>query len=361
MKENNSEKNSDKKNYDLSEINKGNDIEFNISNIENFDNTSKKISNTKKERLNFNYSLLLKNIISDIKNNRKQRYYEDEFKINLLLMTSFKNKHFKLLCLNLLLQLNNKKEFSNLAKYIISKIKKYHNADKNNDLNKKSLLSIYVSTSRILYLSQNFFYSFFYAWKARNLVIKMGKKKYKEEFDEINYLFEQAKDMIVNHINLKENYFNEGIMDKLQNINKILDSLLRESQIKDNKNNDQIQNDDINDIEDDNSDYGSYMFLINKEWIMKAKVFIDYYIIASQEQISETNSLKKVFDLNNILNSFFKLEASTSQIYPGPINNFNLINYKDCWEDPNNEDENYYIDKNSNDFIKISEKNYKTL
>ena len=361
MNENNSEKNKIEINYDLSEINKGNDIEFNISNIENFDNTSKKISNTKKERLNFNYSLLLKNIISDIKNNRKQRYYEDEFKINLLLMTSFKNKHFKLLCLNLLLQLNNKKEFSNLAKYIISKIKKYLNADKNNDLNKKSLLSIYVSTSRILYLSRNFFYSFFYAWKARNLVIKMGKKKYKEEFDEINYLFEQAKDMIVNHINLKENYFNEGIMDKLQYINKILDSLLRESQIKDNKNNDQIQNDDINDIEDDNSDYGSYMFLINKEWIMKAKVFIDYYIIASQEQISETNSLKKVFDLNNILNSFFKLEASTSQIYPGPINNFNLINYKDCWEDPNNEDENYYIDKNSNDFIKISEKNYKIL
>ena len=181
MNENNSEKNKIEINYDLSEINKGNDIEFNISNIENFDNTSKKISNTKKERLNFNYSLLLKNIISDIKNNRKQRYYEDEFKINLLLMTSFKNKHFKLLCLNLLLQLNNKKEFSNLAKYIISKIKKFLNADKNNDLNKKSLLSIYVSTSRILYLNQNFFYSFFYAWKARNLVIKMGKKKYKEE------------------------------------------------------------------------------------------------------------------------------------------------------------------------------------
>ena len=361
MKENNSEKNKIEINYDLSEINNGNDIEFDLSNIENFDNTSKKISNIKKERINFNYSLLLKNIISDIKNNRKHRYYEDEFKINLLLMTSFKNVHFKLLCLNLILQLNNKIEFSNLAKYIISKTIKYLDADKNNNLNKKTILSIYISTSRILFLAQNYFYSFFYAWKARNLVNKMGKKRYKEESEEISYLFEQAKDMLVNHINLKENYFNENIMDKLQNINKILDSLLRESQIKDNKNNIPNQNADINENEDDNSDYGSYMFLINKEWVMKAKVFIDYYIISSQEQISEANSLKSVFDLNNILNSYFNLETSTSQLYPGPINNFNLINYKDCWEDPNNEDENYYIDKNSTNFIKISEKNYRIV
>ena len=181
MKENNSEKNKIEINYDLSEINNGNDIEFDLSNIENFDNTSKKISNIKKERINFNYSLLLKNIISDIKNNRKHRYYEDEFKINLLLMTSFKNVHFKLLCLNLILQLNNKIEFSNLAKYIISKTIKYLDADKNNNLNKKTILSIYISTSRILFLAQNYFYSFFYAWKARNLVNKMGKKRYKEE------------------------------------------------------------------------------------------------------------------------------------------------------------------------------------
>ena len=293
MNENNSEKNKNEINYDLSEINKGNDIEFDISNIKDFDDTSKKISNIKKERLNFNYSLILKNIISDIKNNKKQKYYEDEFKINLLLMTSFKNIHFKLLCLNLILQLNNEKEFSNLAKYIISKINKYLNANKNIDLNKKSLLSIYVSTSRIFYLEKNYFYSFFYAWKAKNLLIKMGKNKYKEESEEISNLIGQLKDMLVDHINLKEIYFKEDIMDKLRNINKILDSLLRESQIKDNKNNNQIQNNDINDIndinnnEDDNSDYGSYIYLINKEWIMKAKIFIDYYIIASQEQISE--------------------------------------------------------------------------
>ena len=361
MNENNPEKNKIEINYDLSEINKGNDIEFDIPNIENFDNTSKKITNTKKERLNFNYSLILKKIISDIQNNRKQRYYEDEFKTNLLLMTSLKNIHFKVLCYNILLQLNNKKEFSNLAKYIISKIKKYLASDKNIELNKKSLLSIYISTSRIFFLEGNFFYSFFYAWKARNLVNKMGKKKYKEESEEISYLFEQVKDMIVNHINLKENYFKEDIMDKLQNINKILDGLLRESQINDSINNDQIKDNDVNDIDDDNADYGSYIFLINKEWIMKAKVFIDYYIIASQEQISEDNPLKSVFDLNNILNSFFNLDTSNTKIYPGPINNFNLSNYKDCWEDPNNEDENYYIDNNSKDFIKISEKNYKII
>ena len=360
MKEKNSEKNKIEINYDLSEINKDNEIEFDILNVENFDNTSKKIPNKKKERLKLNYSLILKNIISDINNNRKERYDDDEFKINLLSMTSLKNVHLELSCLSIISQFNNRKEFSNMSKYILSKLTKY-NTKYNPDLNKRSLVAIYLASSRIFFLEHNYFYSFYYILKARNIMNKEGKKKFKEEVEEATYLFTQTKDMLVNYVKKKMDYFQENMETKIENINKILDNLLRESQANYNKNKNQIQNDDNKDIDDDNEDYGSYIFLINKEWIMKAKVFIDYYLIASKEHILDDNSLKSIFEVNNILNSYFNLESNTSQIYPGPINNYNLNKYKDYWEDPNNEDENYYIDKNSTDYIKISEKNYNIL
>ena len=101
MKEKNSEKNKVEINYNLSEFNKDNDLEFDLTNFEKVDNSSKKKQDTKKERLKLNYSLILKNIISDITNNNRTKYDDDEFKINLLLMTSLKNVHLKLLCLNI--------------------------------------------------------------------------------------------------------------------------------------------------------------------------------------------------------------------------------------------------------------------
>ena len=359
MKENNSEKNANKNNYDLSEINKGNDIEFDLSNIENIDNKSKTISNSKKERLKFNYSMILKNIISDINKYRQERYYEDEFKINLLQMTSLKNVYFKFLCLSLKAQFNNNVQFSNLFRYILSKIKKYITKD-NIALNNKLLISVYFSSSNVFFHEQNVFYAFYYVWRARNLKIKERKRKNREENDESSYLFTQVKDFLVNYINKKNEYFQENL-EKVENIKKILENLLRENQVNETKDKKEIQNNDEKDIDDDNSNYGSYIFLINKDWALKAKIFVDYYIIESKEQISEDNSLKKCFEINEILNTYFNLESKTSQIYPGPINNFISNKYKDCWEDPYNEDENFYIDKNSKDFIKISEKNYNIL
>ena len=358
MKENNSEKNQNKNNYDLSEINKGNDIEFDLSNIENIDNKSKTILNSKKERLKFNYSMILKNIISDINKYRQERYYEDEFKINLLQMTSLKNVYFKFLCLCLKAQFNNNVQFSNLFRYILSKIKKY--TKDNIALNNKLLISVYLASSNIFFHEQNVFYAFYYVWRARNLKIKERKRKRQEENDESFYLFTQVKDFLVNYINKKNEYFQENL-EKVENIKNILENLLRENQVNETKDKNEIQNNNEKDIDDDNNNYGSYIFLINKDWALKAKIFVDYYIIESKEQISDDNSLKKCFEINEILNTYFSLDSKSSQIYPGPINNFISNKYKDCWEDPYNEDENFYIDKNSKDFIKISEKNYNIL
>ena len=141
MKEENNDKNKISNNYNLSEINIDNDIEFDISNIENKDGTSSNLSVNKKEKKKLNYSLILKSIINDIEDKRKQRYYDDEYKTNLLLMSELKNIHFKILCLNIILHFNDRKDFSNLMKYILSKIWKYHYTE-NKIINKKSLIYI---------------------------------------------------------------------------------------------------------------------------------------------------------------------------------------------------------------------------
>ena len=108
MKEENPEENIEISNYDLSEINKDNDIQFDSINVEDLSESSKESSTSKKEKMKLNYSLIIKNIISDINDNRKERYYDDEYKINLLLMSSLKNIHLKLICLNIILRFNNR-------------------------------------------------------------------------------------------------------------------------------------------------------------------------------------------------------------------------------------------------------------
>ena len=363
MKEENSEENIEIINYDLSEINKDNDIQFYSLNIEDPKESSKEPSTTKKEKMKLNYSLLIKNIISDINDNRKERYYEGEYKINLLLMSSLKNIDLKLICLNIILRFNNRNEFSSLVNYILTKIYRYH-LKQNSNLNKKSLINIMTLSSKILYHQKNYFYSFYFSWNAKKIILKEAdNKKYKEELDENNNFLTQVTEMIDNKIKDRFSFFKQSTSKKLEEIKNILDNILRENQIEKKESNDKnnVEKEEKKDI-DDNIEYGSYLFLINKDWVVKAKIFIDYYIISTKESLFDEDILKDAFIPNNVLNSYFgNSESDKNTVYPGPIKNYNLLKYNDCWEDPNNEDENYYINKNSKEYFSISEKNYNIL
>ena len=346
--------------YDLSETNKDNNIEFDAKYIETIKESSKEYLSSQKEKMKLNYSFIIKNIISDINENRKERYYEDELKINLLLMSSLKNIHLKLICLHIILRLNNKKDFSSLIIYILTKIWKYQNKE-NSHLNIKSLIYILIVSSRMLYHYNNYFYSFYFAWNAKKIIMKeIDKTMFQEEFEEIKAFLTQVIEMIENKMNNRLNFFKKCDSKKLEEINDILANILRESQIENNEDNNKKQNEN-NLFDDDNAEYGSYLFLINKEWIMKAKVFLDYLLISKKEPFFDDEIIKSAFDQNNILNSYFNLDSKETTVYPGPINNFNLLKYKDCWEDPSNEDENYYINENTKEYISITEKNYNIL
>ena len=89
MKEQNLDNNNMKiDDYNLSKINEDNDIEFDLSKIITNQESIKNSLQTQNEKMVLNYSLIIKNVIENINDFRRERYYEDEFKINLLLMSS---------------------------------------------------------------------------------------------------------------------------------------------------------------------------------------------------------------------------------------------------------------------------------
>ena len=85
--------------------------------------------------------------------------------------------------------------------------------------------------------------------------------------------------------------------------------------------------------------------------------------------MSEEEFLQKAFNFENVLNYYFnedneKKNISSDTLYPGPINNYNLLKYKDYWEDYINDDENYYIKNNlilNKDYYVITQRNWNLL
>ena len=361
MKEENSIDNQLINDYNLYEINKDNEIEFGQSDVEISNELIKQSDNISKQKITFNYSLILKNIISDVNNNNRKRYYNDEYRTNLLLMSSLKNIHFKLICLNIILRFNDDIKYTHLVYYILSKARAYYEKE-SRKLNKKTIIDIFAYSSRILYQNKNLYYSFYYIWKAKNMFsVLENKKQYRDEEGEIDVFYKEALDTLRERISTKCNNFKENRAEKMTQINQILDNILRENQKENNNNKEESEIKEESDNIDINSDDGSYVFLINKDWVLKAKIFIDYYLILTKESLIDENSIKATFKINKILNSYFDLESTTSATYPGPINNFNLLKYKDCWIDPDFIEENNYITQNSKEYISISEKDYNII
>ena len=198
MKDQKSDNNFEKIEYNLEEFNKDNGIEFDLSKIENIQELRKDSLSSKNKKMELNYSLIIKNILRNINEHRNERYYRDEFMINLLLMSSLKNIYLKLICLNIILHFNSKKDFSSLINYILTKVWRYQNRQ-NSNLNKKNLIYILTLSSKILYQNKNYFYSFYFLFNAKEIIQKEeDPKRYKEELEDIQFYLSQE-----NHIHQK--------------------------------------------------------------------------------------------------------------------------------------------------------------
>ena len=276
MKDQKSDNIFEKSEYNLEEFNKDNGIEFDLSKIENIQELRKDSLSSKNKKMELNYSLIIKNILRNINEHRNERYYRDEFMINLLLMSSLKNIYLKLICLNIILHFNSKKDFSSLINYILTKVWRYQNRQ-NSNLNKKNLIYILTLSSKILYQNKNYFYSFYFLWNAKEIIQKEeDPKRYKEELEDIQFYLSQVKEMIENKMKERCNFLKSYSPENLENVNKILDSILVGSENKNNKDNDQKNFEGNNDINEENAEYGSYNFLIiHLIIILKLNLFVN--------------------------------------------------------------------------------------
>ena len=353
--------------YDLKEANEDNIIDSyytnkEINNISNFKDDPT-INNLIAKNPKINYSLIIKSVLHNIVNYSREKIFDDEYKINLLLLSSLNNLSIKCLCLYFIFIFSEQKNYFSLLNYIVNKMNNFYENNKN--LNLRIFIYVLKSYSEILLRQKKYFYAYYYLKKANNLALVENESKEQEKISE---LYIEVLGEINRYINSKyklfkdKNIINENNLEKL---NRILGEIIIQNNGK-NNNNEKNKNDVKKEDNDYEEEYGSYLFIINKNWVMNTKIFIDYFNISTKEMMDD-EFLKNAFNEENVLNLFFKElkekdeKYSNSILYPGPINNYDLLKYRDAWDDPINDDENYYIKDNlvlNKDYYIISQKNW---
>ena len=97
------------------------------------------------------------------------------------------------------------------------------------------------------------------------------------------------------------------------------------------------------------------LYLISKKWVDKAYDFLkDYQKV--QDNKNKEDYFKIAFNYDYIYYNYFDELKNKEKFsdknkykyiaYPGPIDNYEISDWNDNWEDPENEDENNYIKPN---------------
>ena len=272
------------------------------------------------------YKLNLYSLINKINSSKKilSKKKENEYILNLLLISSKLNKSNKLISLLLIFYLN--KEDKNQViylNYLFSRIIKI-----SSELNCNLDIENYILSkdSSFLIDQSNLFYS-------KNNISKL-KQMINNKNSESNITIDNLLKDINNNIKIylkqrKNEFLNKSILDdnKLNQLEKIIYKLCDEK--------------------DDTSE-NSEVFLINKKWVFKTKLFLDTLINARKENM-ENLLLEESFSIDKVYDSFLgkqdnsKLKNYFGIVFPGPINNFELLDMKDYWIDPIDSEENILI------------------
>ena len=342
-------------------LNKNENNKFDILNNNNNLNNSNSNNNLihKNKKPSLNYSLIINDVINVVLTNQKNKFIQNEYKINLLLMPSINNLSIKTLYLNLIFIINMNNTDNSIIKYIFNKVYKYH--ENNREINLKIFSYMLRIISNKLYQQSKYFYSYYFIQKAKKLTLSIKNER---ELKTINKIIIEILGKANKYVNSKCQLFsdkNKISENNLDNINNILNDILYQNK---------SENNNINNIEkEEKEEKGPYLFVIDKKWVLKAKTFIDNYK-KSLSDLTEKKFLEEAFNEDFVLYSYFNeldnkdKNDSIKTIYPGPINNYNLLYYKDSWEDSHYIDENYIIKNNlvlNKDYYLISETYWNTL
>jgi len=278
---------------------------------------------------NLGIQLNLYNLINKINSSKADdsQKIENQYILNLLLMSSKLNNSNKLICLLLLFFLNSedKKDFNiNLTNYLFKKISKLlFQIGKNQNL----LNYILLKESKFLQNKRSIFYSREYILKIKGILTKSTDPKLLTTIDN---LFQDIDTIIKSYLDEKKiQFLNKGIINdnRLNYLKDLIYSLVNEKYV----------------IKED----FTWIYLINKEWVFKTKLFIEPFIEARKENI-ESLLLEDSFNIDKVYHSFVGAQGTTLKnyfgvIFPGPVNNYCLLDLKDHWVDPENLEESVMI------------------
>ena len=257
-----------------------------------------------------------------------------------LLMIFFKNvsPFTKINLLRLLYLFNNNLEDSDYIYYIFKKLTKLLKAlnDKEMvEINFSKVIDIFLEQGKFLFKQDNYFYSYhclFNELFRDNPNIRSLRHKVKEILiadndDNKNYFLK------LNHNNYKT------ILNKLKEIS-------------------------MNEI---NQDKKETFYVVNNNWLKNAINFVKNILYFNLYEFEE--KLKDQFHLNEVYMNYFQYfnnnyEEEVKHLYPGKIDNYSIIDFKDLWKDPLKDDENYLLKENisfKKDYSLANEKNWNII
>ena len=311
--------------------------------------------NNNKDKYKIKYSKLFDYIKdrSDIKFHKK-----NEFLCNILLMPSKIDFFDKLSILSLLTYFYKEDKKINQIYNIAKKFEENVNYLKN--INPMLFVKVFYRAAFFLNKKEKYIYAMKYINKSINIMNNYIKSlEDKNDYDLVDNYFKEISINLNKYIrNSKIKIYNN---DGFLSIKKIKEYIQKCNSIIKGKN-------DLNVKDDD------FLFIINKIWLIKLKNFLEDIIIARETNIIDL-FLNKAFDFEYFFDSYFNnevLENKTEEkevksknikflAYPGPINNYYITDFKDNWNNFENEDENSFIKKDMKlniDYCLINEKDW---
>ena len=193
-----------------------------------------------------NFPLLLDNIKENIKNNKKMK--ENEFLLNILLITWDLNIYNKIFCLYLLSDLYNFNKNLPMLLHIANKVIKY-SPKAIDGKSKKSIADILYKISSFLFLEKKYYSSYKYIITPNNFITETENNYFLD-------LKQKITDNIKPEIDNKLNFFkSEENQKELEDVYNIINNIVNSGDIK-----------------------GDYLYAINKNWVNKAKLFLECFI-----------------------------------------------------------------------------------
>ena len=307
--------------------------ENNSQNIINTSQEKDKDKDKEKDDNDSKYKISYTKIFDYIKSREKDEYkYENEFFCNILLMPPKIELSDKISTLNLLCSSYSKNKKFELIYGITRKFDKC--LDSLNAIEPSLIINVFIKVAKQLNEETGFLYSYKFVVKIKNFIKKNSSLKNKKyDLRELNRKMDEIKDNVVNCIlKIKSKYISDDFfpLEKAYEVKKIIDALIA----------------DKYELENEEKSKDDYLYVVNKEWILKTKIFIENYIKAKEQKIQ--TFYEEAFDPNYVYSSYFNEKnnkESAFRAFPGPVNNYEITSFKDNWIDFINLDENGILKK----------------